>query len=369
MKKKLRRGNESAEKILSIEMPKKSKGFMAAGGVSKYGVGKLIFCIGTVDTYAYKKALYYYLKDIEKLSPPEKMLFFQQDNAPAHSSKEIKKILSETKSIKSLKFWPPNSPEISPIEKVWAFILRKLEGKKFQNLEDLKKEVLFIWNRIPISFCEKIIGKFNDDIKLLRKTGGIIRSKPHSSYKNYKLVSPLYSDDLENIIYNKQKMNLIIEKKKKVLQKFISKKRRITKKLESKAFSVHVHNEILKKYSTIHENLIDICLKEEIEEFNSEISALENEKKLLKDTTAETFFNSLKQKEKESMINIQGDSEFANDLETNCTEKNEPEREPDIESILDIIDRPMKRIKSAFKKEIKKLIDIKVNILQKSSKK
>ena len=38
MKKKLRKGYESVEQILSIEMPKKSKGFMAAGGVSKYGL-------------------------------------------------------------------------------------------------------------------------------------------------------------------------------------------------------------------------------------------------------------------------------------------------------------------------------------------
>ena len=68
------------------------------------------------------------------------------------------------------------------------------------------------------------------------------------------------------------------------------------------------------------------------------------------------------------MINIQGDSFFINDLETNCKEKNEPERDPDIERIIDIIDRPIKRIKGAFKKEIKQIIDIKVNMLQKSKK-
>ena len=93
-------------------MPKKSKGFMVAGGVSKFGVGKLIFCIGTVDTYAYKQALEFYKNDIDKLSPNESKLFFQQDNAPAHSSKETKAILNE---MKSLRFCPPNSLEISQI--------------------------------------------------------------------------------------------------------------------------------------------------------------------------------------------------------------------------------------------------------------
>ena len=38
---------------------------------SKFGVGKLIFCIGIVDTYAYKQALEFYKNDIDKLSPNE----------------------------------------------------------------------------------------------------------------------------------------------------------------------------------------------------------------------------------------------------------------------------------------------------------
>ena len=85
-------------------MPKKSKGFMVAGGISKYGVGKLIYCIGTVDSYAYKQANEYYKKDIDYLSPNnENKLYFQLDNAPAPSSKESKKLLKE---MKSLRFWP-----------------------------------------------------------------------------------------------------------------------------------------------------------------------------------------------------------------------------------------------------------------------
>ena len=102
---------------------------MAAGGVSKNGVGKLIFCIGNVDSYAYKQAIQYYLSDIKILSQNEEQLFFQQGNAPSQD-------------IKTLKFWPPNSPELSPIEKVWSFILRKLEGTKFNDLEAFKKKSL-----------------------------------------------------------------------------------------------------------------------------------------------------------------------------------------------------------------------------------
>ena len=171
---------------------------MVAGGVSKYGVGKLIFCIGTVESIAYNQAIKYYQNDIESLSPNNQLLYFQQDNAPSHTSKATKEILSH---IKSLKFWPQNSPEISPIEKVWSFVLRKLEGIKFDNLESLKQKVLYIWNRIPKEYCEKIINKFDEDIELLIKNGGIYKNKNKSAYNPYGLENQKYEDKFENIIF------------------------------------------------------------------------------------------------------------------------------------------------------------------------
>ena len=190
---------------------------MVGGGVSKNGVGKLIFCIGNVDSYAYKQAINYYINDINFLSQNGDELIFQQDNAPSHTSKEIKTLLSK---IKSLKFWPPNSPEISPIEEVWAFIMRRLEGITFNDIESLKKKVLFIWNRIPKSFCEKIINKFDNDINLLAKNGKIVK-KSKSSYGPYKLEKPRYPDEIENIIYNKKIMEKNIEiKKKKIIENY-----------------------------------------------------------------------------------------------------------------------------------------------------
>ena len=83
-----------------------------------------------------------------------------------------------------------------------------------------------------------------------------------------------------------------------------------------------------KKYVTIYNHLIRPCLKEELDDYKSEIESLEGEKLNLRDTTAEDFFNNLKKKEKGSMINLEGDLNFANDLETNFSEIN-PESERD----------------------------------------
>ena len=108
--------------------------------------------------------------------------------------------------------------------------------------------------------------------------------------------------------------------------------------------------------------MILICLKEELEDYKSEIASLENEKNFLKDKTVDDFFNSLKQQEKESLISLENDLNFTNDIETNFSEKSN-EVDQDIE-INEILDRPLNRIKGTFKKEIKKLIDIKIKTLE-----
>lgn len=99
--------------------------------------------------------------------------------------------------------------------------------------------------------------------------------------------------------------------------------------------------------------MILICLKEELEDYKSEIESLENEKNFLKDKSVDDFFNSLNKQEKESLISLEKDLNFINDIETNFSEKPN-EVDLDIE-INEILDRPLNRIKGTFKKKLKNL--------------
>ena len=45
------------------------------------------------------------------------------------------------KNTSKLKFWPPNSPDLSPIENVWDLIQERIQGMEFSNLEELEQKI------------------------------------------------------------------------------------------------------------------------------------------------------------------------------------------------------------------------------------
>ena len=49
---------------------------------------------------------------------------------------------------KRLDFWPANSPDLSPIEELWAILEEKLSKYKITTLPKLLKILVYLWNRI-----------------------------------------------------------------------------------------------------------------------------------------------------------------------------------------------------------------------------
>ena len=292
-KNQLKQNNPEVEKLLTIPVEKNPKGVMVAGGVSYYGVGKLNFIVGAMDSCAYEQTLYNYQQDIEYYKTLGVDLIFQQDNCPSHSSSEIKQILSK---MYKLDFWPPNSPDLSPIECVWAEVQAKLEGYTFKNMDDFKKKIVYEWNRVPEEYCHRIFDKFIEDIKQIYKFGRV-KEKHHVSKGLVFKKKGVYKDEIENIVFNKYSLRNVIKYNIKELKKNLEKLRHIVHKIKSNKFKNKIKNEVKDEQ---FENAYKVVEKESIELY------LKNKKEIkkLKKIPLKEYFESLTYQQKIKLCNL-----------------------------------------------------------------
>ena len=121
--------------------------------MSASGVGRLYLVEGSMNQSQYISVLK------NKMLPSAKERFhsnfiFQHDNAPRHATKSVKAFL-EGENIALLQ-WPPQSPDLSPIEPLWL-VDHKIKEKTPRNLDELWRDIEQAWYSIPASLCRKLV--------------------------------------------------------------------------------------------------------------------------------------------------------------------------------------------------------------------
>ena len=98
---------------------------------------------------------------------------FQQDNAPAHTSRQTKQFL-EDEDIDCLS-WPPYSPDLSPIENLWGILKRKVDARKPDSIESLRIVAVDEWNKIPLKIVQNCISSMPNRLaSVIRSNGAIV---------------------------------------------------------------------------------------------------------------------------------------------------------------------------------------------------
>jgi predicted DNA-binding protein (UPF0251 family) len=96
---------------------------------------------------------------------------FQHDGAPCHQAQLIKQWLMAA-HIPTLQ-WPPNSPDLNPIENLWRVIKSKVAGMHPSSLDELKRCIQHIWdNDFPSSVCMKLVESMPKRIHLVLQSKG-----------------------------------------------------------------------------------------------------------------------------------------------------------------------------------------------------
>jgi DDE superfamily endonuclease/Transposase len=95
---------------------------------------------------------------------------FMQDNAPCHSSRRTLGWMKEN-GIELLE-WPPQSPDLNPMENLWAILKRDIQKKQPKNVCELDKFVQGAWEGINLEYLINLIESMPTRIKMAIEAKG-----------------------------------------------------------------------------------------------------------------------------------------------------------------------------------------------------
>jgi hypothetical protein len=97
---------------------------------------------------------------------------FQQDGAPAHTSRRVKAWL-DSHNVHLLQPWPGSSPDLNPIENCWATVKREVAKLKLSSRADLVSKIKAVWRDfITADYCSKLVESMPSRIVTILKAKG-----------------------------------------------------------------------------------------------------------------------------------------------------------------------------------------------------
>lgn len=110
-----------------------------------------------------------------------KATMFLQDSAPCHKSKKTMALLDSKSDEFVTLDWPGNSPDLNPIENLWAILKKKLreatitteKKKKIDSVKELKAAIRNIWTMdISRELCMKLCHSMPERLKMVVACNG-----------------------------------------------------------------------------------------------------------------------------------------------------------------------------------------------------
>lgn len=164
-----RAGRELEEKNLKGTVKHGGGSLMVWGCMSASGVGSLVFVEGKMDHKQYIRILDENLDaSVAKLGIKDTYIF-SQDNDPKHTAKNTKLFLLR-KTPRQIKT-PAQSPDINPIEHLWAHLERQIRKRVIKNREELKTILIEEWYKIPGDVTRNLVSSMK------RRLEAVIASK------------------------------------------------------------------------------------------------------------------------------------------------------------------------------------------------
>lgn len=147
---------------------------MVWGCMAWNGVGKFEFIDDRMNAEMYTDILKRNLKSSGRKLRLGSNLIFQQDNDPKHTAKLTKEFLEKEDVI--VLEWPAQSPDLNPIEHLWAILDREIGDRAFRKKEDLKESGPVAWEKIDKQKIKNLVESMSTRLgEVIKANGGPTR--------------------------------------------------------------------------------------------------------------------------------------------------------------------------------------------------
>ena len=142
-------------KVLKPTVKHGGGGVMVWGCMGYKGTGNLTFIDGIMDKYKYINILRENLRVSAEKLDVENSYWFQQDNDPKHTALIVRQwiLYNCPHTLKT----PPQSPDLNPIENLWAEVDIRLRKYEIGSKHVLKAKITEIWDSISSETTRKLV--------------------------------------------------------------------------------------------------------------------------------------------------------------------------------------------------------------------
>lgn len=148
---------------------------MVWGTIGSQGAAPLAFVNGTLNAAAYVDLLNTHLVEaVDSLIPLSRLnsFVFQQDNAPPHRASGTKAWFQQ-RGI-PVAAWPPLSPDLNPIEMLWAAVKRRIRQQPPTSLASLQLLLKEVWTLVATpEECSRLISTLHRRMRNVMRRRGL----------------------------------------------------------------------------------------------------------------------------------------------------------------------------------------------------
>lgn len=166
-----RKKNEALKFQNTIPTVKHGGGnIMVWGSMASNGVGNLEFIDVKMNAEVYVDILNRNMKSSAQKLGLGRRYIFQQDNDPKHTSKKAQLFFKKSKV--NVMEWPPQSPDLNPIEHLWGTLKRAVYSSPSSSINQLKVKVQEEWDLIDPGVTEALVNSMPRRLQAVIEANG-----------------------------------------------------------------------------------------------------------------------------------------------------------------------------------------------------